>query len=63
MSISAGCVIGNGVRLSHCVVMRGVRIKDHSKVGQHVGALALPLSCLIVPSSVLRHLRCVVFLM
>eukprot|EP00983_Pelagomonas_calceolata_P008553 280031-Pelagomonas_calceolata.AAC.4 len=32
VSIGAGCVIGNGVRLSNCVVMRGVTIKDHSKV-------------------------------
>ncbi len=32
MSISAGCVIGNGVRLSNCVIMRGVQIKDHTKV-------------------------------
>jgi len=32
VSIGAGCVIGNGVRLSNCVVMRGVIIKDHSKV-------------------------------
>lgn len=33
VSIGDGCVIGDGVRLSNCVVMRGVRIKDHSKVG------------------------------
>jgi NDP-sugar pyrophosphorylase family protein len=32
VSIGDGCVIGDGVRLSNCVVMRGVRIKDHSKV-------------------------------
>jgi ADP-glucose pyrophosphorylase len=25
-------VIGNGVRLSSCVVMKGVKVKDHSKV-------------------------------
>lgn len=33
VSIGDGCVIGDGVRLSNCVVMRGVRIKDHCKVG------------------------------
>jgi carbonic anhydrase/acetyltransferase-like protein (isoleucine patch superfamily) len=32
VSIGDGCVIGDGVRLSNCVVMRGVRVKDHSKV-------------------------------
>jgi mannose-1-phosphate guanylyltransferase len=32
VSIGKGCVIGDGVRLSNCVVMRGVQIKDHSKV-------------------------------
>jgi len=32
VSIGKGCVIGDGVRLSNCVVMRGVEIKDHSKV-------------------------------
>ena len=32
MSIGAGCGIGNGVRLSNCVVMRGVTVKDHTKV-------------------------------
>lgn len=34
VSISANCNIGNGVRLSNCVVMRGVSIMDHSKVDQ-----------------------------
>lgn len=33
VSIGDGCVIGDGVRLSNCVVMRGVRVKDHCKVG------------------------------
>lgn len=33
VSIGAGCTIGNGVRLSNCVIMRGVSIKDHTKVG------------------------------
>lgn len=33
VSIGEGCVIGNGVRLSSCVVMKGVKVKDHSKVG------------------------------
>jgi hypothetical protein len=37
VSIGDGCVIGDGVRLSNCVVMRGVRIKDHSKVGGWLG--------------------------
>jgi bifunctional N-acetylglucosamine-1-phosphate-uridyltransferase/glucosamine-1-phosphate-acetyltransferase GlmU-like protein len=32
VSIGEGCVIGNGVRLSNCVVMKGVKVKDHSKV-------------------------------
>ena len=32
VSIGQGCVIGNGVRLSNCVIMRGVSIQDHSKV-------------------------------
>lgn len=32
VSIGSGCVIGNGVRLSNCVIMRGVKVKDHSKV-------------------------------
>lgn len=34
--IGAGCEIGNGVRLSNCVVMRGVGIKDHSKVDKSI---------------------------
>lgn len=34
VSIGEGCVIGNGVRLSNCVVMKGVKVKDHSKVRQ-----------------------------
>lgn len=32
VSIGAGCVIGSGVRLSNCVIMRGVAINDYSKV-------------------------------
>ena len=32
VSIGKDCVIGDGVRLSNCVIMRGVEIKDHSKV-------------------------------
>lgn len=32
VSIGDGCEIGDGVRLSSCVIMKGVRIKDHSKV-------------------------------
>lgn len=32
VSIGDGCIIGDGVRLSNCVVMRGVRVKDHCKV-------------------------------
>ena len=32
VSIGAGCVIEDGVRLSNCVIMRGVRIKKHTKV-------------------------------
>lgn len=34
VSISAGCVIEDGVRLSNCVVMTGVRVKKHTKVRQ-----------------------------
>ncbi len=33
VSIGDGCVVGDGVRLSNCVIMRGVTIKNHSKVG------------------------------
>lgn len=36
VSIASGCVIGNGVRLSNCVIMRGVTIKDHTKVEQSI---------------------------
>eukprot|EP00199_Chlamydomonas_sp_CCMP681_P001574 CAMPEP_0119107196 /NCGR_PEP_ID=MMETSP1180-20130426/9288_1 /TAXON_ID=3052 ORGANISM="Chlamydomonas cf sp, Strain CCMP681" /NCGR_SAMPLE_ID=MMETSP1180 /ASSEMBLY_ACC=CAM_ASM_000741 /LENGTH=366 /DNA_ID=CAMNT_0007092653 /DNA_START=37 /DNA_END=1137 /DNA_ORIENTATION=+ len=32
VSISAGCKVGSGVRLSHCVIMRGVSISDYTKV-------------------------------
>lgn len=32
VSIGDGCVVGDGVRLSNCVIMRGVTIKNHSKV-------------------------------
>ncbi len=32
VSIGEGCIIGDGVRLSNCVVMRGVEIGDHAKV-------------------------------
>jgi carbonic anhydrase/acetyltransferase-like protein (isoleucine patch superfamily) len=38
VSIGEGCVIGNGVRLSNCVVMKGVKVKDHSKVRQRCDA-------------------------
>ncbi|KAF8061370.1 mannose-1-phosphate guanylyltransferase 2 [Scenedesmus sp. PABB004] len=34
--IGAGCTIGAGVRLSSCVIMRGVTIKDHSKVDKSI---------------------------
>lgn len=30
--IGQGCVIGDGVRLSSCVIMRGVSVKQHSKI-------------------------------
>ncbi|WIA14582.1 hypothetical protein OEZ85_003097 [Tetradesmus obliquus] len=36
VSIGEGCVIGNGVRLSNCVVMKGVKVKDHSKVDKSI---------------------------
>eukprot|EP00879_Flechtneria_rotunda_P006943 GHRR01007290.1.p1 GENE.GHRR01007290.1~~GHRR01007290.1.p1 ORF type:complete len:302 (+),score=111.12 GHRR01007290.1:460-1365(+) len=36
VSIGDGCVIGDGVRLSNCVVMRGVTVKDHSKVDKSI---------------------------
>lgn len=36
VSIGKGCVIGDGVRLSSCVIMRGVQIKDHSKVDNSI---------------------------
>ncbi|WIA08727.1 hypothetical protein OEZ86_011313 [Tetradesmus obliquus] len=32
VSIGEGCVIGDGVRLSNCVVMKGVEVGKHSKV-------------------------------
>lgn len=32
VSIGEGCVIGDGVRLSNCVVMRGVEVGHHTKV-------------------------------
>lgn len=32
VSIGPGCVIEDGVRLSNCVIMKGVHIKKHSKV-------------------------------
>ena len=32
VSIGAGCIIEDGVRLSNCVIMKGVHIKKHSKV-------------------------------
>ena len=37
VSIGAGCVIEDGVRLSNCVIMRGVHVKKHSKVRLPVG--------------------------
>jgi len=36
VSIGEGCVIGDGVRLSNCVVMRGVEVGNHSKVSMLV---------------------------
>jgi mannose-1-phosphate guanylyltransferase len=33
VSIGEGCVIGDGVRLSNCVIMRGVTVGHHTKVG------------------------------
>mmetsp|Transcript_8327 Transcript_8327/g.16033 ORF Transcript_8327/g.16033 Transcript_8327/m.16033 type:complete len:263 (-) Transcript_8327:246-1034(-) len=32
VSISENCQIGNGVRLSNCVIMSGVKIRDHTKI-------------------------------
>jgi mannose-1-phosphate guanylyltransferase len=32
VSIGEGCVIGDGVRLSNCVIMRGVSVGHHTKV-------------------------------
>lgn len=32
VSIGPGCVIEDGVRLSNCVIMRGVHVKKHSKI-------------------------------
>ncbi len=32
VSIGANCVIEDGVRLSNCVIMRGVHVKKHTKV-------------------------------
>jgi mannose-1-phosphate guanylyltransferase len=32
VSIGSGCIIEDGVRLSNCVIMRGVHVKMHSKV-------------------------------
>lgn len=32
VSIGEGCVIGDGVRLSNCVIMRGVTVGHHTKV-------------------------------
>jgi mannose-1-phosphate guanylyltransferase len=32
VSIGEGCVIGDGVRLSNCVVMKGVEVGKHTKV-------------------------------
>eukprot|EP00878_Enallax_costatus_P001450 GHUV01001601.1.p1 GENE.GHUV01001601.1~~GHUV01001601.1.p1 ORF type:complete len:411 (+),score=95.43 GHUV01001601.1:60-1292(+) len=36
VSIGDNCVIGDGVRLSNCVIMKGVTIKDHSKVDKSI---------------------------
>lgn len=36
VSIGAGCIIEEGVRLSNCVVMRGVHIKRHTKIDQSI---------------------------
>eukprot|EP00798_Chlamydomonas_sp_ICE-L_P031695 gene31695-6898_t len=36
VSIGAGVVIGNGVRLSKCVIMRGVKVNDHSKIDMSI---------------------------
>ncbi|KAG1677906.1 hypothetical protein FOA52_001324 [Chlamydomonas sp. UWO 241] len=32
VSIGAGCVIEDGVRLSNCVIMKGVHVKRHTKI-------------------------------
>ncbi|KAI8473667.1 MAG: nucleotide-diphospho-sugar transferase [Monoraphidium minutum] len=36
VSLGEGVVIGDGVRLSNCVIMRGVKIKDHAKVDRSI---------------------------
>jgi mannose-1-phosphate guanylyltransferase len=36
VSIGEGCVIGEGVRLSNCVVMRGVSVGDHTKIDKSI---------------------------
>lgn len=36
VSIGEGCVIGDGVRLSNCVIMRGVTVGHHTKVDKAI---------------------------
>jgi mannose-1-phosphate guanylyltransferase len=41
VSIGEGCVIGDGVRLSNCVVMKGVEVGKHTKVRHGVQCFAI----------------------
>lgn len=36
VSIGKGCVIGDGVRLSSCVIMRGVSVMNHTKIDSSI---------------------------
>lgn len=36
VSIGEGCIIGDGVRLSNCVVMRGVEVGQHTKIDKSI---------------------------
>lgn len=36
VAIGPGCVVESGVRLSHCTVMRGVRIKQHACISSSI---------------------------
>lgn len=49
VSIGEGCVIGDGVRLSNCVIMRGVTVGHHTKVscGAATTVLVLLRVCLV----------------